>query len=103
MGSAPPIEDVEELPFLPDVRRTSSQVYHQISEDHGVEDFKDMKKASTRPLQPLKSLKTVIDDRMRAIKDREKGKLAKPSNLSAAAKQVVTNMYLAAVCVVSVV
>ena len=101
LGAAAPIEDVADLPFLPEIRRKSSDVYTELGEETAIDDFKDLKKVLSKQLQPLKSLKTVIDDRLKAIKDRKKNR--KPSNLSSSAKQVVANVCSASVSVVVVV
>jgi len=102
LGAAAPIEDIADLPFLPEIRRKSSDVYTELSNDLTAgDDFKELKKVLAKQLQPLKSLKTVIDDRLKAIKDRKKNR--KPSNLSSSAKQVVANVCSASVSVVVVV
>ena len=101
LGAAAPIEDIADLPFLPEIRRKSSDVYTELGEETAGDDFKELKKVLTKQLQPLKSLKTVIDDRLKAIKDRKKNR--KPSNLSSSAKQVVANVCSASVSVVVVV
>ena len=101
LGTAAPIEDIADLPFLPEIRRKSSDVYTELGEETAGDDFKELKKVLAKQLQPLKSLKTVIDDRLKAIKDRKKNR--KPSNLSSSAKQVVANVCSASVSVVVVV
>ena len=101
LGAAAPTEDVADLPFLPEIRRKSSDVYTELGEETAGDDFKELKKVVARQLQPLKSLKTVIDDRLKAIIDRKKNR--KPSNLSPTAMQVVANACSASVCVVVVV
>ena len=101
LGAAAPIEDIADLPFLPEIRRKSSDVYTELGEETAGDDFKELKKVLAKQLQPLKSLKTVIDDRLKAIKDRKKNR--KSSNLSSSAKQVVANVCSASVSVVVVV
>ena len=102
IGSAPPIDDVQTLPFLPEVFFCVKEVF-DMAEDNVTEELSLLRKKIIKKLTPLKALTGVMTERAKAISDRKKNRTPavaggkKQPTLGTAVKQVASQFNYASV------